>query len=351
MSTDFLRPGYLSGIPVENKLCRDRTGDLLKIWQRVLKREDIRVTDNFFELGGDPWMAVELFRDIEKQFGRLLAPLVIYQAPTIASLSAILESPEPPAFPKCVLLRAGTPGPAVFITHGLGGNLMELFSFVKHLEWPHAIYGLQARGTDGLEEPCRSVDEMAQYHLAALRTLGFQGPYLLVGYSFGGVVALEMARHLAEAGETIALLVMIDAYPGLQNATRLQRLIAFGIRCRNYAIKILRPDLRIRTLGIDFTPAMARVTAAAKQALWSYRPRYYHGCIRFVRAKAHLFYPGQEEIWEKFADHFALEFIEGNHLQLVTTYPQNLSVVLSRYLRDLYIPQDHHTDEWSRESR
>src|SRR5208283_5003781 len=73
---------------------------LTRIWQRVLQRAPIGIDDNFFELGGDPWLAIELSREIEGMLGRCLLPLVLYQTPTIASLANFLEAPASPPFPK-----------------------------------------------------------------------------------------------------------------------------------------------------------------------------------------------------------------------------------------------------------
>src|SRR5271167_511306 len=103
---------------------------LTQIWQRILRRASIGSGENFFDLGGDPWLAIALCREIERVTGRLLSPLVIYQAPTIAALAAFLETPNAPPFAKCVLLKSGDLGPPVFLVHGLGGNILEFFEFV-----------------------------------------------------------------------------------------------------------------------------------------------------------------------------------------------------------------------------
>jgi len=309
------------------------------------------VTEHFFEIGGNPWLAIELFGEIERVFGRTFSPLVIYQAPTIASQTILLEGPASVPFPKCVLLRAGGVEPPIFIAHGLGGNIMELCGFANGLDCDRSIYGLQERGTDGLEEPLSSIEEMACSHAKAIREIEPRGPYILIGYSFGGLVTLEIARHLDQTGGKIALLVMIDAYPHIRYSSLLQRAQAFSIRLGNYALKKLRPSVRPPTLGIDFTPAMTGVRRASMEALRNYHIRYYHGCIRFIRAKTHLFFPNQEQIWAKFADRFAVESVAGNHLELVTTYHANLAAVISRYLRDLYVAEDHRANEWSVQSR
>ena len=92
---------------------------------------------------------------------------------------------------------------------------MEFFPLVSKLEIDRPIYGLQARGTDGVEEPSNRVEDAALFFLDAIKHLQPRGPYLLVGYSLGGLITLEIARRLSENGETVALLVLMEAFlPG-----------------------------------------------------------------------------------------------------------------------------------------
>src|SRR5271155_692725 len=179
---------------------------LTAIWQRLLQHSPIFPDDNFFDLGGDSSIAVELFNEIAKVCERELPPVTIYHAPTIGALAALLEQSLSPRLPSLVQLRPGTSDTPVFIAHGLGGSAMEFFQLVKHIDSPHPIYGMQARGTDGLDEPLDRIEDMAQFHLDAIRELQPNGPYFLVGYSLGGLVTLEMARLLSETQESVALL-------------------------------------------------------------------------------------------------------------------------------------------------
>src|SRR5271163_3471518 len=202
------------------------TATLTVIWQRLLRHSPILPEDNFFDLGGDSSIAVELYNEIAKVFGRELPPVTIYHAPTISALVGLLEQALIPRLPSLVQLRPGTSDTAVFIAHGLGGSAMEFFQLVKHIDSPHPIYGMQARGTDGLDEPLDRIEQMAQFHLDAIRELQPNGPYFLVGYSLGGLVTLEMARRLSEMRESVALLALLESYPhrryvSLEQRTRL----------------------------------------------------------------------------------------------------------------------------------
>ena len=205
---------------------------LIPIWQRVLQQSSVHVEDNFFDLGGDSSLALQLFNEIAKACGRELPPVTIYQAPTITALAALLDQPTTSRFPPLVLMKAGTEQPPVFLAHGLGGSVMDFFQPVKYIQTEHPIYGLQAKGIDGVDEPFERIEDMAQFHLDAIRELQPHGPYLLIGYSLGGLVALEMAHVLSAMGEKVGLLAMLDAYPHMSHLSLGQRLRIRARRAR-----------------------------------------------------------------------------------------------------------------------
>src|ERR1700733_13690591 len=138
---------------------------LAPIWQRVLQLQSVGVNDDFFDLGGNSSLALQLFNEIAQVCDRELPPVTIYQAPTIAALAALLEQPTTPRFPALVLLKPGAANPPVFIAHGLGGSVMDFFQPVRHIQADHAIYGLQTRGIDGVDEPLESIEDMARFYL------------------------------------------------------------------------------------------------------------------------------------------------------------------------------------------
>ena len=239
---------------------------LTPIWQRVLQLPSIHVDDNFFDLGGDSSLALQLFNEIAQVCDRELPPVTIYQAPTIAALAALLEQPTTPRFPTLVLLKPGTEKPPVFVAHGLGGSVMDFFQPVKHIETDHPIYGMQARGIDGLDEPLARIEDMAEFYLHAIKELQPRGPYVLAGYSLGGLVVLEMAQRLSANGEKVALLAMLDAYPHIHYLSLRQRarLIAHQARRGLRSLANLSGSAPYQPpAGISFTPTTQRVRDSA----------------------------------------------------------------------------------------
>jgi pimeloyl-ACP methyl ester carboxylesterase len=313
---------------------------LTSIWQRVLQLPSIRVDDNFFDLGGDSSLALQLFNEIAQVCDRELPPVTIYQAPTIAALAALLEQATAPRFPTLVLLKPGTEKPPIFIAHGLGGSVIDFFQPVKHLETDHPVYGMQARGIDGLDEPLERIEDMAEFYLRAIKELQRSGPYFLVGYSLGGLVVLEMAQRLLANGEKVALLVLLDAYPHIRYLSLGQRLRLFARQARRglHSLGNLSGSAPYRPpTGVSLTPAMQRVRDSAYLALTRYRPRFYSGKIKFVRAEISSAFPDDAvAVWANLADKFEVETAPGDHLGIIATHFENLASVLSRYLGEAF---------------
>jgi acetoacetyl-CoA synthetase len=347
-------------IPMNAQPTSAMVDSLSAIWERVLQVSPIGPEDNFFDLGGDSLSAVTLFLEIEKLCGRQLPSVMIYNAPTIASLAAELERPSTSRFPPLFLLREGSGAP-VFIAHGLGGSVIDFYRLVTHIQSERPIYGLQARGIDGLDEPFETIDEMAQYHLDAIRQKQPHGPYTLIGYSLGGLVSLEMAHRLTAAGEQVALLAMLDAYPFRKYLSLTQRLqLSVRLALKRFSIATgmsvpkkdaysaspaaLRAKMSAgRRAGVlssspaaaSMTPAMQRAAEIAKNALKRYRPRYYSGRIRFVRAESVTDFPANPvAVWSGLTKQFECETVPGDHLGMIATYPAELASVISRYLAE-----------------
>jgi thioesterase domain-containing protein/acyl carrier protein len=313
---------------------------LTPIWQRVLQLPSIHVHDNFFDLGGDSSLALQLFNEIAEVCDRELPPVTIYQAPTIAALAALLEQPTTPRFPTLVLLKPGTEKPPVFVAHGLGGSVMDFFQPVKHIETDHPIYGMQARGIDGLDEPLARIEDMAEFYLHAIKNLQPRGPYVLAGYSLGGLVALEMAQRLSANGEKVALLAMLDAYPHIRYLSLAQRarLIAHQARRGLRSLANLRGSAPYQApAGVSFTPATQRVRDSAYLALTRYCPRFYPGKIKFVRAETPSAFPEDAAaVWAPLTEKFEVETVPGDHLGIIATHYEKLATVLSRYLAEAF---------------
>lgn len=311
---------------------------LTPIWRRVLRLSSVGVDDNFFDIGGDSSLALELFNEIALVCGRELPPVIIYHAPTINSLAALLEQPTTPTVPPLVQLKAGSNEPSVFIAHGLGGSVIDFYQVVKYIETPHAIQGMQAKGIDGIETPLDRIEDMASYALDAVRELQPHGPYFLIGFSLGGLVTLEMAQQLVAQGEKIGLLAMLDSWPHMSHLSWTQRTrLTIRQTWRRVLVRLkwlgVRPPFQT-VLEVSPSPILQPFRNSAYLALERYQPHFYPGKINFVRASIPTDFPADPAaVWSHLAQELEVESIPGDHLGIMTTHFEDLAAAISRLLR------------------
>jgi thioesterase domain-containing protein/acyl carrier protein len=184
---------------------------LVAIWEELLGVSPVGVTCDFFALGGHSLLAVSLMARIEQRLGRKLRLSALFRAPTVASLARLIREPTAPeAWSPLVAIQPSGRGRPFFCVHPLVGTTMVFVHLARHLGVDRPFYGLEGQGLLDELAPLASIEAMAARYIAAIRTVEPEGPYLLGGWSLGGVVAIEMARQLRERGQDIALLVVLD---------------------------------------------------------------------------------------------------------------------------------------------
>ena len=332
---------------------------LIQIWLSVLKRSSVGLEDDFFQMGGSIRSADLLFAEIAQKLGRELPTATIFQAPTIATLASLLDQPVLPRFSPFIQLRAGRQHPKILIAPGLDGRA-SFSGLARLVRTEHPIYGIQAKGVDGREEPLDRIEDMAQFYLEKLDGLQPQDPYILIGYSFGGLVALELAQRLRVQQKKIALLVMVDSYPHPRYLSIRQRLLLSAQRTKRRILEIQQRQIlggisylmegierrwEIAGLGsngtgipkasdLSLAQTTPRVTRKAYAALARYRPRPYGGKIMFVKSETDTYFPGDPvPVWAHLAAAFEVETVRGSHLDMVTTHFEGLATVLTRYIK------------------
>ena len=121
---------------------------------------------------------------------------------------------EGSAIPGCATLKPGNDGePPVFMLPGAAGSILQIAPIAAAMGAAGPVYAIKPRGMEQGEAPCETLVEMAEHAIGVIRRVHSVGPYFLVGYSAGGLVALETARRLAAAGDDVPLLVLLDTYP------------------------------------------------------------------------------------------------------------------------------------------
>jgi amino acid adenylation domain-containing protein len=319
---------------------------LADMWREVLGIDRVGAEDNFFDVGGRSRLGAQLFARIETELGRRLPLATLFTAPTIASLAEAIEQCEPSAPWECLVpIRTSGSAAPLFCIHPVGGNVLAYRDLVKRLGPTVPCYGLQAVGLDGTTPPLPSVEAMAERYVQEIRALLPHGPYHLCGFSFGGLVAFEMARRLANQHAPVGLLALIDTeFPDRPASPAFEWLAASGSLSRRAYRLLQRARRHARTLGrvglagylrtivqsplskrsqpvaqpLAENPVLhaERVRRANTRAAIDYVPTRYDGSMLYFRAN----HPGalrdRRGLWSRLAASVEILDVEGGHSDL-----------------------------------
>lgn len=195
---------------------------LVQIWQDILGIEKMGINDNFFELGGHSLLAVRLVTQIQQFYEKNIPIATLFQTPTIEKLAQVLHNNNLDYYSSLVPIQPRGSKPPLFCCHGIYGNVMFFRDLALNLGDEQPVYGLQAKGLDGKETPLTDIREMAKHYITEIRRLQPNGPYLLTGFCFGGMVALEIAQQLLDEGEEIGFLGLLNVFgPNLPKKSKI----------------------------------------------------------------------------------------------------------------------------------
>lgn len=194
--------------------------ELVKIWQTILGIEGIGVEDDFIELGGHSLMMLRLLSQCEKQFQVKINLQTLYENKTIKDLAKKIKTLDPNqnTFSSAIVtIRLEGKRRPLFCFHPVGGTVFCYMNFSKYLKFDCPIYAVQDPAIEQGEMLFRSIPEMASYYIKAIKQIQKHGPYLLCGLSFGGALAVEIAKQLHQSGESITALILFDAWAKFSN--------------------------------------------------------------------------------------------------------------------------------------
>ncbi|HEY1348562.1 MAG TPA: condensation domain-containing protein [Ktedonobacteraceae bacterium] len=191
--------------------------ELTALWEAVLGVHPIGVRENFFHLGGHSFLALHLLARVRQHFGQELPLSALLQGATVEEMALLLRRKQAAgAYSPLVALQVAqgerTRVP-FFCVHPSGGNVLCYYDLARHLGADQPFYALEDPAIYEEQAGLVRIEEMAGLYLQQVRRVATHGPYLLGGWSFGGLVAFEMAQQLVQQGEQVALLALIDTRP------------------------------------------------------------------------------------------------------------------------------------------
>ena len=184
---------------------------LKTIWAETLGVEAVKDTDSFLALGGDSLAATAMAGEVERRTGLPVPVGQIYLTPVLMEFQEALERLDPDEkSPLYVPMRSGDGRPELFGIAPAMGGIFHFRDFAEALPEGQGFAVLEPQVSATGAHPYTSVEELAACCLQVLRSKQPQGPYQLAGYSFGGIIAWEMARQLEAGGESPPLLILLD---------------------------------------------------------------------------------------------------------------------------------------------
>jgi amino acid adenylation domain-containing protein len=277
---------------------------LLAIWREALKLPTLGVDDDFFEAGGDSLLAVRMLARAERELGLPIPVRTLVEGRTVRHIAALRPSaPGTRLPPGVVRVREGDPTHALFCLPGLGGVALQFERLAAKLRTRRAVFAVELHDLEIAPSRLESLVETAATVAECMRAVQPKGPYSILGYSYGGNVAVEVARELIRQGQRVELVAVLDSYaPGsLRAATGLGKILRHVRILRRLGPRGLYGYLTPRVLrrlglrGPEVEPArpppttdlerrLQETESRGLRAFGAYRPGPFEGRILLVHA-------------------------------------------------------------------
>jgi thioesterase domain-containing protein len=279
-----------------------------QVWNQVLGTRAADPERSILDMRIGAGRAQRLVSDIEAATGVALPITIVFQAPTCAALTAVVRSGVVPPPNPLVVIKPGDASPPLFIVPGLGATVFELFDLGRKIDCPGAVIACQPRGLEAAP-PDRSVLDQARYLADAIASRLPAGPYRLLGYSYGGLVALETARMLRQGGGKVEFVGLLDTtipepyWPSSERLAFLRKRLKSHVKemrgegLRGAAMHVfwhIRPLLgRLRRMAIGAGPGSAAVSPFRVDGLPPALQRVRDANIESLNSHKMVFYDGE----------------------------------------------------------
>ncbi|MBR8743501.1 non-ribosomal peptide synthetase [Nocardiopsis sp. MG754419] len=207
----------VTGVPETRRETR-----MCALFAEILDLPRVGVHDGFFELGGHSLLAARLVKRASAALGQEVTVPMLFQNPTVAGLIEAADGGVGEnGLGRILPIRPTGEAAPLFCVHPAGGLAWPYAGLAQHIDADHPIYGLQAPGLapdDRGADQAADMRELTEEYAARIREVQPEGPYHLLGWSFGGNIAHALAAHLQECGDEVATLALLDSHPFGQDA-------------------------------------------------------------------------------------------------------------------------------------
>ncbi|PRX96525.1 amino acid adenylation domain-containing protein [Allonocardiopsis opalescens] len=327
---------------------------LCSVFAEVLERPQVGVDDGFFELGGHSLLVVRLVERVREVMGVELAVADVFRSPTPAGLLGERGAGGDPLDPLLPLRTAGE-APPLFCVHPALGLSWCYAGLVSRIGTRYPVYGLQSSRLTGVRPPRETVQAVAADYLERIRGVQPSGPYHLLGWSFGGLVAHAAATRLRAEGEHVALLALLDAYPDqpldarpgswpailpdLLGGTRAARRVLARHPRRPAPAELARLVARynppLAALSTEQIAALTDTLGAHTAMMAAFAPERFDGDVLFFSAdRNRRGRPAPADAWRPYVEGAVLDHpVDCAHLELASPEAlDRIAPVLTRHL-------------------
>lgn len=313
---------------------------LVSIWKENFRNNDIDVLSNFFDIGGHSLMAVQILSKLKKITGKNLQLSVFYKYPSVRLLAHFIdEENDDYNFRSLVAIKPSGSKNPLYIIHGDGLNVLNFSKLANHMGKDQPVYGLQALGLNGVDEPIDKLPVIAYHYMQEIIKHNPRGPYLLAGYSSGGYVAMEIRKQMVAQGREVKMLIIFDTdaekteykdwYSLLpkkakRHFPRMLQAIKFSISQTFKGKSSLQPEVPVEKKkdSKEFYRLIQKIKNKHITAFRNYPLEPFDGKLYLYRAKISVHYVeyGKYLGWEKFAEKGVDLFeIPGDHFSMLQT--------------------------------
>ncbi|MFG2797026.1 amino acid adenylation domain-containing protein [Streptomyces pseudovenezuelae] len=271
---------------------------LRELFAEVLGVPAIGLDDSFFDAGGHSMLAARLIDRVQSALGLRIGLRLLFEAPSVAGLARALDgTAEGPRrggeFDVLLPLRTGGGAAPVFCVHPAAGLGWSFAGLVRHLDPRHPVYALQSPGVaDGPGRIPPTVAATAAVYAEHIRRVAPHGPYHLLGWSAGGLIAHEIAVRLQAAGEQVGLLAVLDGYP-------LAGLPAPAVPAPEEAAEAVRRETSGLQLDDAVRENLGGVYREVTRAARDFTPGVFHGELLHFRGRGTLLSPA---LWQPYVE-------------------------------------------------